>query len=83
MRRSTWALSIPSALRITEKKFPLILVRGSQSYLSWFIVSLVHGRKECIPNDDYVFGISVGWDTSSGPKIILDRRHGMACMSNF
>jgi len=35
------ALSIPSALRVTEKKFPLILVRGSQSCLSWFIVSLL------------------------------------------
>jgi len=35
------ALSIPSALRATEKKFPLILVRGSQSYLSWFIASLL------------------------------------------
>jgi len=30
----------PALLRITEKKFPLILVRGSQSYLSWYIVSL-------------------------------------------
>jgi len=28
-------------LRATEKKFPLLLDRGSQSYLSWFIVSLV------------------------------------------
>jgi len=28
------------ALRATEKKVSLILVRGSQSYLSWFIVSL-------------------------------------------
>jgi len=30
-----------TALRATEKKFPLILDRGSQSCLSWFIVSLV------------------------------------------
>jgi len=29
------------ALLATEKKFPLILDRGSQSYLSWFIVSLL------------------------------------------
>jgi len=28
------------ALRATEFFFSLILVRGSQSYLSWFIVSL-------------------------------------------
>jgi len=35
------ALSIPSALRVTKKKFPLILVRGSQSCLSWFIVSML------------------------------------------
>jgi len=35
-----WAFTIPDALRATGKKFPLILVRGSQSYLSWFIVSL-------------------------------------------
>jgi len=26
-----------------KKQFPLILVRGSQSYLSWFIVSLACG----------------------------------------
>jgi len=29
------------ALRATEKKVSLILVIGSQSYLSWFIVSLL------------------------------------------
>jgi len=29
------------ALRATEKKVSLLLDRGSQSYLSWFIVSLV------------------------------------------
>jgi len=36
-------------LRATEKKFPLILDRGSQSYLSWFIVSLnrTSGAGEC------------------------------------
>jgi len=31
------------ALRVTEKKFLLILDKGSQSYLSWFIVSLPVG----------------------------------------
>jgi len=31
------AFTIPDALRVPEKKFPLILVRGSQSYLSWLI----------------------------------------------
>jgi len=35
------AFTIPDALRVPEKKFPIILVRGSQSYLSWFIVSLL------------------------------------------
>jgi len=34
------------ALRVTEKKFPLILDRESQSYLSWFIVSLDRGLCE-------------------------------------
>jgi len=34
------------ALRATEKKVSLILVRGSQSYLSWFIVSLLQVERE-------------------------------------
>jgi len=42
--RIPWSLTIPDALRATEIKFPLIIVRGSQIYLSWFIVSLIMGR---------------------------------------
>jgi len=37
------------ALRATEKKVSLILVRGSQSYLSWFIVSLAYTSIRNIP----------------------------------
>jgi len=33
------------ALRATEKKVSLILVRESQSYLSWFMVSLAWSRQ--------------------------------------
>jgi len=30
-----------------KKQFPLILDRGSQSYLSWFIVYLAYGAHPC------------------------------------
>jgi len=36
------SLRIPDALRVTEKTVSLILVRGSQSCLSWYIVSLAY-----------------------------------------
>jgi len=36
-----------------KKKFPLILVRGSQSYLSWFIVSLPQTSKNVTVHSEF------------------------------